>query len=178
MRVEELLWSIGAVQRGVFKLSSGRISNVYIDLRKLPSHPREFKLVVDALSREALNYSFNIVCGIAVGGLPLATGVALALSKPLIYVRRDRKDHGTMKQLEGDFEPGAKAILVDDVATTGGSLLEALKVLRSSGLIADTALVVVDREEGAREALEAEGVRLVGLTTLKRVLEVGASVQG
>jgi len=171
--VEELLWSVGAVQRGVFKLSSGKVSNVYVDLRKLPSHPREFKLLIDEMAREALKHRFDAVCGIAVGGLPLATGVALALSKPLVYVRRDKKDHGTQKQLEGDFEPGAKVLLLDDVATTGGSLLEALRVARAHGLAADTALVVVDREEGAREALEAEGVKLVSLTTLRKLLEVG-----
>ncbi len=110
------------------------------------------------------------------GGLPLATGVALRLGRPLIYVRKDRKDHGTMKQLEGDYNQGQRVLLIDDVATTGGSLIEAARILRSSGLEVAEALVVVDREEGAREALRSEGIELYSLTTLKRILEVAGSV--
>lgn len=176
MRVEEMLWSIGAIQRGVFKLSSGRISDIYIDLRKLPSHPVEFKHVVDELARVARGIPHDVICGIAVGGLPLATALAFELGEPLIYVRMDRKDHGTMRQLEGDYRQGQLVLLVDDVATTGGSLLNAIQVLRSHGLTVRDALVVVDREEGASQALEAEGVRLNGLTTLKKLLEVSRVV--
>lgn len=178
MAVEEVLWRAGVVERGFFVLSSGKTSNVYVDLRRLPSHPAEFKLVVGELAKVASGLSFDVICGIAVGGLPLAAALALVLEKPLVYVRKDRKDHGTMRQLEGDYREGARALLVDDVATTGGSLLDALRVLRSHGLTAGEALVVVDREEGAREALAAEGVRLYSLTTLKRLLEVGGVAQG
>jgi len=176
--VEECLWRIGAVQRGLFKLSSGRVSSVYVDLRKLPSHPAEFKEVVRSLAGLAEHFSADYVCGIAVGGLPLATALAYELGKPLIYVRRERKDHGTMKQLEGDYSRGARVLLVDDVATTGGTLSEATRVLRSEGLEVEAALVVVDREEGAREALRSLGVELLSLTTLRRLLEVGGGAEG
>jgi orotate phosphoribosyltransferase len=176
--VEECLWRIGAVQRGLFKLSSGKISNVYVDLRKLPSHPAEFREVVRSMSRLAERFNVDYVCGIAVGGLPLATALAYELGKPLIYVRKERKDHGTMKQLEGDYSKGARVLLVDDVATTGGTLSEATRVLRGEGLEVEAALVVVDREEGAREALRGLGVELFSLTTLRRLLEVGGRAEG
>ncbi|MEZ0346298.1 MAG: orotate phosphoribosyltransferase [Infirmifilum sp.] len=176
MAIEHLLWRIGAVQRGSFRLSSGRTSNIYVDLRRLPSHPEEYKLVLEELARRVGGIAFDVVCGIAVGGLPLSACLAHLLGKPLIYVRKDRKNHGTMRQLEGDYTAGERAIIVDDVATTGGSIIEAARVLRSQGLVVEDAIVVVDREEGAREALEAEGLRLHSLTTLRKLLEVGQIV--
>lgn len=173
MPVEEILWRIGAVQRGLFKLTSGRVSEVYVDLRKLPSHPAEFREVIGEMAKVASSIAADYVCGIAVGGLPLAAALAYELGKPLIYVRKERKEHGTMKLLEGDFEKNSLVLLVDDVATTGGTLAETCRILRGEGLRVEDALVVVDRQEGAGEALRELGVRLHSLTTLKKLLEVG-----
>ncbi|ABL78546.1 orotate phosphoribosyltransferase [Thermofilum pendens] len=172
--IEEILWEIGAVKTGEFRLTSGKVSNVYIDLRKLPSHPQAFRRVVEALAAVARTIEFDAVCGIAVGGLPIATALAYTLGKPLIYARREKKAHGTMKQLEGDYARGMKVLLVDDVATTGGTLLDIARLLKSEGLEVVEALVVVDREEGASEALRSEGLRLRSLTTLKKVLSARA----
>ncbi|HFC49558.1 MAG TPA: orotate phosphoribosyltransferase, partial [Thermofilum sp.] len=97
------------------------------------------------------------------------------MKKPLIYVRKERKEHGTKKIIEGDFKPGAKVLVVDDVATTGGSILRAVNALRSAGLVVEHALVVVDRLEGAEEALSRVGVRLFSLVTLKDLVGGGAS---
>ncbi|RLE69855.1 MAG: orotate phosphoribosyltransferase [Thermoprotei archaeon] len=171
MNVVDVLKRIGAVQTGEFILSSGRKSRVYVDLRKLPSHPRAFKEITRAVARLASRLDFDFICGIAVGGLPLATVVAYEMEKKLIYVRKERKGHGTGKIIEGDFEPGARVLVLDDVATTGSSILRAVRVLRSVGLIVEESLVVVDRLEGAREALREAGVKLYSLITLKDLLE-------
>lgn len=168
--IEEILWQIGAVKTGEFRLTSGKISNIYVDLRKLPSYPEAFRRVVQLMTEKAKQYSFDYVCGIAVGGLPLATAIAYEMSKPLIYARREKKTHGTMKQLEGDYVKGSKILLIDDVATTGGTLIDIIGLLRGEGLEVTKALVVVDRGEGAREALQSIGVSLDSLTTLESIL--------
>jgi len=174
MSVAELLKRIGAVKFGEFVLSSGKKSNVYIDLRKLPSYPEAFREVVQAMAEKAGKVDFDLLCGVAVGGLPLATAIAYEMKKPLIYVRKERKEHGTKKIIEGDFEPGAKVLVVDDVTTTGGSILRAVNALRSAGLVVEHALVVVDRLEGAEEALRRAGVMLLSLVTLKDLVGGGA----
>ena len=169
--IEELLWEIGAVKTGEFRLTSGKISNIYIDLRKLPSYPEAFRKVVKLLVEKAGQYSFDYVCGIAIGGLPLATAIAYEMSKPLIYARREKKTHGTMKQLEGDYARGSRILIIDDVATTGGTLVDIVNLVKSEGLEVTGALVVVDRGEGAREALRNIGVVLDSLTTLENILK-------
>ena len=174
MSVAELLKRIGAVKFGEFVLSSGKKSNVYVDLRKLPSYPEAFREIVWAMAERAGKIDFDLLCGVAVGGLPLATAVAYEMGKPLIYVRKERKEHGTKKIIEGDFKPGAKVLVVDDVATTGGSILRAVNALRSAGLVVEHALVVVDRLEGAEGALRRAGVMLLSLVTLKDLIGGGA----
>ena len=164
------LHSIGAVKLGDFVLSSGMRSPVYLDLRIVPSHPEVFRKIV-SLSVQALkNMDFDIVCGIATGGLPLSSVIAYLMEKPLIYFRRSEKEHGTMKRIEGEVKKGANVIVVDDVATTGGSILEAVKALREQGAVVRRAFVVVDRGQGARKNLMAEDVELISITTLKKVL--------
>lgn len=168
----KLLWEIEAVKFGEFRLTSGKISNVYVDLRKLPSHPEVFRYVVAELAEKVEETEFDLICGIAVGGLPLATAIAYVLHKPMIYVRKEKKEHGTGRLVEGDWAAGSTALLVDDVATTGGSLREAAEILISNGLRVEKALVVVDRLEGAREALAQLGIELMSLITLDELLSL------
>ncbi len=164
----ELLYRNGMIKFGRFKLTSGRESTVYVDLRPLPSFPEAFSEVVRELSERVRE---EYVCGIAVGGLPLATAVAFSLKIPLIYVRKERKGHGTRSLMEGSLKGGSRVLVLDDVATTGGSLLKAVREVRARGGIVERALVVVDRRQGAEEALENVGVRLESLLTLPELVE-------
>ena len=113
---------------------------------------------------------FDLVCGVESSGIPLATAISLYLEKPLIYVRKGRKGHGLGKLIEGDYREGALALLVDDVATTGNSLVHGVKALRSEGLRVQEAFVLVDREQGALEALTNLGVKLRRLTSLSAIV--------
>ncbi len=156
----------GMLKFGDFLLTSGRRSTIYVDLRPLPSFPEEFREISEELAgRIGTGDGDGGICGVAVGGLPLATAVAMLASKPLIYVRRERKEHGTMSRMEGVVSE-REYVVIDDVATTGGSLRRAVEAVREAGAEVEEAWVVVDRLQGAREALKELGVDLRSIATL------------
>lgn len=165
-----LLLSRGMLKFGDFTLTSGRRSSIYVDLRPLPSFPEEFLSIADEMARRIGDGDFGI-CGVAVGGLPLATAIAMRTGKPLVYVRKERKEHGTESLLEG-FLNRRSYVVVDDVATTGGSIVHAARTLRGCGSEVREAWVVVDRMQGAAENLRAEGIELKSLATLPQVVRV------
>jgi orotate phosphoribosyltransferase len=167
--VAEILRSANCVKIGRFILSSGGESTIYIDLRAVISHPREFKALAELCARRIGVLDFEILAGVESSGIPIATALALIMEKPMAYARREQKAHGTRKLIEGDFTPGMRALIVDDVATTGSSLERAVSALRSEGLMVEDAFVVVDREEGARKRLEGLGVRLFSMITLSQL---------
>lgn len=172
--IDRLLLSTGAVLFGEFKLASGRVSHVYVDLRKAIGHPKAFRIISLELAHKVIENvgecSNCAAVGVATGGVPWAAAVALSLGIPLAYIRQP-KGHGTEKDLEGADIKDMTALLIDDVATTGGSLSFGVHVLRSHGAKEIISAVVVDREQGARESLESVGVRLLSVTTLRSILE-------
>lgn len=173
--VIEALIRAGCLLRGTFRLSSGKISDVYVDVRRLYSHPAELKVVVADLVEIVRQLSCDYIAGVESGGIPLATLCSYILDKPLIYVRKKPKEHGTQRMIEGHVEGrGAIAVVVDDVATTGLSILRAVAVLREAGLGVRDALVVIDREEGAGSTLKDSGVTLHSLLKLKELLHASA----
>ncbi len=170
--VTRALLESGALLLGEFRLASGAVSHVYVDLRRVLSSPRHFRLLASLLAGEvaevAAAHEFT-VAGVATGGIPWATAVALELGVPLAYVRPP-KGHGTGRSVEGANVRGADVVLVDDVATTGGSLLESARSLLSEGAASVRAVVIVDREQGASRALGAVGVPLRSVVSLRSVL--------
>ena len=156
----------GAVRRGDFLLASGIRSSVYVDIKSALTDPG----VLSALSLEIVGRcSFEVVAGVAVGGIPIAVAVSLAAGKPYAIVRREEKGHGTGGRIIGEVA-GLSTLLVEDVTTTGGSVLSAVRLLREAGAKVDTVITIVDREEGAAGSLAAEGVNLIHLVTLKELL--------
>jgi orotate phosphoribosyltransferase len=156
----------GAVRHGDFLLSSGIRSSVYVDIKSALTEPG----VLSAIALEiAARCSFDAVAGVAVGGIPIAVAVSLAAGKPYAIVRREEKGHGTGGRIIGGVA-GLSTLLVEDVTTTGGSVLSAVRILREAGAAVDTVIAIVDREEGAAGSLAAEGVHLIPLVTLKELL--------
>ena len=150
-------------------LSSGRRSDIYVDLRLVPGIPRLYRLALALLYAEAYRVldTIDLIVGVATGGVPWASGLALLSGLPSGYVRKERKGHGTGRSVEA---PGpGRALLVDDVATTGGSLARAVEALRREGYEVGHALVLVDRGEGAREKLDGLGVELMSVLTLDMI---------
>lgn len=149
----------GMVKFGSFTLTSGKKSPYYIDLRKMYMYPDLSENIVSKLIElvKSLRIEFDVIAGIATAGIPLATYMACLARKPLAYVRKEVKAHGLSKLVEGDVA-GMRVLLVDDIATTGGSLVYGVQAIRSCGGIVEHALVVVDRSEGAEERLRGAGV--------------------
>ncbi len=165
------LHRIGAVRFGDFLLKSGRRSPVYVDLRGLVSHPEVLRSAGEALSEALKGLQFDLVAGLPYAGLPLAVSTGLAGNHPVIYPRKEVKEYGTRKQVEGEFSPGQTAVVIDDVITNGGAKLELIEPLEAAGLLVRDVLVLVDREQGGAAALAERGYRLHSLFTLRELLE-------
>lgn len=165
----ESLHSLGALKFGDFELSGGGRSPYYVDMRAIPSSPVAFRRAVGALMGEIESVglaSFDSLASVPTGGLVFASALALESAKPLAYVRASPKGHGTSRSVEGSVSAGDRVLLIDDVATTGGSLLRAAESLRAVGANVDGAVVLVDRLEGAAEALRAEGIEMRSVATI------------
>jgi orotate phosphoribosyltransferase len=158
-----ILLKTGAVKFGIFKLTSGKISSYYIDLRLILSFPEALKKVIEFYEKLANSVginNFQRIAGIPTAGVPFASILAFKLSKPFIYVRKEAKPHGRERRVEGLLYPGEKILIVDDLITTGKSMLNAINAIKSEGGIVTDAIVLIDREEGAQEKLMEENVNL------------------
>lgn len=165
------LHSIGAVRFGEFTLKSGQKSPLYIDLRLLVSDPKLMRAVARALAASLSKLSYDRIAAIPYGGLPIGEAVSLETGKPLIYPRREVKDHGTKKAIEGTYNSGETVVVLDDLVTTGASKLEAIEPLLAAGLLVRDIAVLVDREQGGAAELAQRGYRLHAVLGLSQLLE-------
>ncbi len=171
----EALFRTGALRFGKFTLSSGKQSSYYLDLRVIPSYPEVYALVIEAyreLAERIGEKSFDVVAGVATAGVTISSPLAFVLKKPMVYVRREEKGHGLGRQVEGASHPGWRALVVDDLVTTGGSLISAVEALRKGGCVVKEAAVLVDRLEGGKANLAAVGVRLNACADVDELVEM------
>lgn len=168
--VEGLL-SMGCVRFGEFKLKSGLMSPIYIDLRRLVSFPGWMTQVTAAYIRQLKSLAFDRIAGLPYAALPIASAISLQGNWPLIYPRKTTKDYGTAAAIEGLYHPGETIAVIDDLATTGGAKFDAIEKLTAAGLKVQDVVVLIDRESGAKEALAAEGYKLHALFTLTELLD-------
>jgi uridine monophosphate synthetase len=174
--VEGLL-SMGCIQFGTFTLKSGLISPIYVDLRRLVSFPGWMEQVADAYIQQLQGLTFDRIAGLPYAALPIAAAISLQGDYPMIYPRKAAKDYGTSAVIEGIYHPGETVVVIDDLATTGGSKFEAIDKLTAEGLIVRDVVVLIDRESGAKEALAAQGYRMHALFTLSQLLDYWEETQ-
>jgi uridine monophosphate synthetase len=165
------LLEAGCIKFGAYTLKSGLQSPIYLDLRQLVSNPAVLRRAAQAYAEKLRAIKFDRLAGIPYAGLPIATAVALEMNRPLIYPRREAKDYGTRAAIEGDYAPGETIVVLDDLATTGDTKIEAIQKLEAAGLKVHDIVVLIDREQGAQETLAAAGYTLHAVATLRALLD-------
>lgn len=165
------IFEAGCIKFGEFKLKSGLMSPVYVDFRGLISKPALLAEIGTALAEKAKEIGCDRIAGIPYAGLPLGVAASIAGDIPLIYARREVKEYGTGKLIEGDWTPGERIIMIDDIITDGRSKIESVTPLTARGLIVHDILIILDREQGGKQIIENGGYRLHSLGTLTEVLD-------
>ena len=167
------LYKNDIIKFGNFTLASGKDSSYYIDLRLVPSFPHQFRKMIKNLQNLIIEKigldNFDSLASVPTGGLVVASALAIETVKPLIYVRNKPKEHGTTKSIEGKISSGMKVIMIDDVMTTGTSVLNGIKQLKESNLSISNVFVLINRLEGADKALNEIGVQTHQLTDILEI---------
>ena len=166
----------GIIKFGEFTLASGKKSSYYVDLRLVPSYPQEFRKMVKFLENKITEDigldKFESIVSVPTGGLVIASALAIETVKPLIYVRSKPKNYGTSKSVEGKIQQGMNVVMIDDVATTGGSVVNAIKSLKEEKISIKDAYVNVNRMEGATEALPQLDVKLHSILDILEISQI------
>jgi len=157
----------GAILYGDFTLASGKKSKYYIDIKKASTDPKVLSLIADLMAEEIAKtrHRPDRIAGVVLGSIPLAVALSLKTGIPFVMVRKEKKEHGTAKMIEGVLNRGERVLVVEDVVTSAGSSAEAVNTLRSTGAQVDMVLAVIDRQEGGDDKLAELGVKLVSLLT-------------
>jgi orotate phosphoribosyltransferase len=166
------LYEIGAVRLGRFTLHSGVISPIYIDLRLLVSYPEALRQVAQAYVSLLKTLQFDILAAYPYAALPIGTAIALETGIPLIYPRKTAKGYGTGKQVEGVWQVGQTALVIEDLITSGDSILQAIASLKAASLQVRDAVVLIDREQGGGAALQVHGYTVHAVMTLSQLLAI------
>src|SRR5512136_1300716 len=160
----KILMRIDALKFGVFKLTSGKVSPYYVDLRVVPSFPDAFRQICDfyaeGIAKEIGLEKFDRIAGVPIAGIPFASQIAYNLKKPFLYVRKGLRRHGRQRRVEGILVSGDRVLLVDDLVTTGLTLRKAAEAIRAEGGVVTQAFAFLDREEGGGAKLAKHGIEL------------------
>ena len=165
------LLEAGCIKFGGFTLKSGLKSPIYIDLRQIITYPKLLEQVGAAYLPLLEKLQFDRIAGLPYASIPIATAISLAGNYPMIYPRKEVKAYGTKAEIEGEYHAGETVVVIDDLATTGGSKFEAIEKLTSAGLVVKDVVVLVDRQSGAKESLADAGYAMHSVLTISEMLD-------
>jgi uridine monophosphate synthetase len=165
------LLSAACIKFGDFTLKSGLRSPIYIDLRQIITYPELLEQVGAAYLPLLKGLKFQRLAALPYAAIPIATAISLKGRYPMIYPRKEVKAYGTQAEIEGEYHAGETVVVIDDLATTGGSKFEAIEKLTSAGLLVKDVVVLVDRQSGAKESLAEAGYDLHAVLTITRLLD-------
>jgi uridine monophosphate synthetase len=165
------LYDIGCILFGEYVQASGSIFPYYIDLRKIISNPQIFDKIINAYAEIVRDLKFDRIAGIPYGALPTATGLALKLNHPMIFPRKEVKAHGTRRLVEGNFNPGETAVVIDDILISGKSAIEGAQKLESTGLKVEDIVVFIDHEKGVKDRLKQAGYRAHSVLSISEIVK-------
>jgi len=165
------LLSAGCIKFGSFTLKSGLQSPIYIDLRQIITYPKLLEQIGAAYLPVLKELKFDRIAGLPYAAIPIATAVSLQGNYPMIYPRKEVKTYGTKAEIEGEYHAGETIVVIDDLATTGGSKFEAIEKLTGVGLVVKDVVVLVDRQSGAKESLVQAGYSMYSVLTISDLLE-------
>ncbi len=182
VEIAKILHKIDALKFGVFKLTSGKSSPYYIDLRVVPSFPDAFRQICNFYEKHITSQigteNIDRIAGVPLAGIPFASQIAYNLKKPFLYVRKGTRKHGRQRRVEGILVSGDRVLLVDDLITTGLNLKKAAEAIKAEGGVVKEAAALLDREEGGKEKLEKNGIKIHALLKISEVAntlyEIGA----
>lgn len=165
------LLEAGCIKFGSFTLKSGLQSPIYIDLRQIITYPKLLADIAQVYLPILSNLQFSRIAGLPYAAIPIATAISLAGNYPMIYPRKEVKTYGTKAEIEGEYHAGETVVVIDDLATTGGSKFEAIEKLTSAGLVVKDVVVLVDRQSGAKESLAQAGYSMHAVLAISQLLE-------
>ena len=165
------LLNAGCIKFGSFTLKSGLQSPIYIDLRQIITYPKLLEQIGAVYLPLLKELTFDRIAGLPYAAIPIATAISLAGNYPMIYPRKEVKTYGTKAEIEGEYHAGETIVVIDDLATTGGSKFEAIEKLTGVGLVVKDVVVLVDRQSGAKESLAQAGYSMRAELTIGRLLE-------
>lgn len=168
------LQKIEVVKAGEFKLKSGLMSPVYIDLRHLSCHPQILKKISEALYQKIKHLEFDYLCGVPYAATPVATTISITHNLPAVLRRKEPKAHGTGRVVEGDYKPNQSCIIIEDVITQGTSIMETIHDIEAAGLKIKGIAAIVDREQGGTDKLKSQGYDTFSLFTLQEIIDAVA----
>lgn len=173
MQTKELvdqLKSCGAIQYGHFVLTSGAVSDYYVDIKKASTNPKVLHTIATQMN-SMIKDKYDLIAGMELGAVPLIVALSLQTNIPFVIVRKQKRDHGTGKQIEGESVKDKKVLIIEDVTTSGGSVVNTIQILRQNKATVDKVITVVDRESGAREKIEKLNLTFKPLVTVKDILK-------